>query len=232
MGIPRPMARKTIDSPYLSAQIGQPDFSLENDVWTAGNTFVCGVDEAGRGPLAGPVVAAAVILDPNATPDGLNDSKKISEAKRTLMFDAIIESSHVSIGSVSAAMIDKINIRQASLLAMKRAIVGLEIQPDHALLDGNAIPDGLAVPATAVVKGDARSRSIAAASIIAKVTRDRMMDRASHHFPNYGFEGHKGYPTQAHRSLLMRFGPCPLHRKTFRPVIDALKRETTVGSGG
>lgn len=183
---------------------------------------ICGVDEVGRGPLAGPVVAAAVILDPQHIPDGLNDSKKLSEKRRQELFKQLIPVCIYSVASVSATTIDAINIRQASLLAMKQAIASLEISPDHALIDGNATPLDLPCPATTLIKGDSRSLSIAAASIIAKVIRDAMMVRASQIFPGYGFEQHKGYGTKAHLSALQAQSPCSLHRKSFAPIRNLL----------
>ncbi len=211
------MGRNTHDSP-------QPDFSFEAKLHDEGFALVCGIDEAGRGPLAGPVVAAAVILDRKAIPGGLHDSKKLTEKKRVALFDAIVETSTVAIASVSAQTIDRINIRAASLLAMRMAASGLENVPDYALIYGNALPDGLDCPATALVKGDARSLSIAAASIIAKVTRDRIMIRQDGLYPDYGFSGHKGYPTKTHRETLLRIGPSPIHRRSFAPVRAALGR--------
>lgn len=200
-----------------------PDYSTEEHLIKLGFNAICGVDEAGRGPLAGPVVAAAVILDPQAIPAGLNDSKKLSEKVRVALFEDILNSSHVSIASVGARAIDRINIREASLNAMSLAIRGLSTMADHALIDGNALPEGLPCEASALIKGDARSVSIAAASIVAKVTRDAMMVAASNQFPEYGFENHKGYGTKVHMEELNRIGPCPLHRMTFAPVAAAQK---------
>jgi len=195
-----------------------PDFLIESQLIARGYRHICGVDEVGRGPLAGPVVAVAVVLNPKAIPDGLNDSKKLTEKKRELLFDELVGNCHWALASVSAATLDRINIREASLLAMKQAISGLEIIVDHALIDGNTIPNGLACEATDLVKGDGRSVSIAAASIIAKVMRDRMMVRASTYYQHYQFEKHKGYGTKAHMEALGTHGPCPLHRKSFAPI--------------
>ena len=209
------------DSPQLLSPSGGPDFSFEQRLLDAGTSVICGVDEVGRGPLAGPVVAAAAILNPNDFPDGLNDSKKLTEKKRIELFDTLMGSCTFSIASVSAATIDKINVRAASLLAMTQAISGLEKAPDHALVDGNALPPNMPCEASTLIRGDGRSVSIAAASIIAKVTRDRMMERAARRFPGYGFEKHKGYGTKQHMDALATLGPCPLHRMTFAPVREA-----------
>ncbi|MEP2948053.1 MAG: ribonuclease HII [Lentilitoribacter sp.] len=195
-----------------------PDFSSELKAKKAGYWPVAGLDEAGRGPLAGPVVAAAVILDPDNIPDGLNDSKKLSAKKRELLFDQIMATSHVSICSNSAKYIDQSDIRKASLDAMRKAFHGLEIKAEFALVDGRDIPHGLNVYANALVKGDGRSLSIAAASIIAKVTRDRMMEYAGRLYPQYGFEKHAGYGTKVHREAIDKFGPCPIHRMSFKPI--------------
>jgi ribonuclease HII len=195
-----------------------PDFSSELKAKKAGYWPVAGLDEAGRGPLAGPVVAAAVILDPDNIPDGLNDSKKLTAKKRELLFDQIMATSHVSICSNSAKYIDQSDIRKASLDAMRKAFYGLEIKAEFALVDGRDIPHGLNVHANALVKGDGRSLSIAAASIIAKVTRDRMMEYAGELYPEYGFEKHAGYGTKVHREAIDKYGPCPIHRFSFKPI--------------
>lgn len=195
-----------------------PDFSLELAGKKAGLWPVAGTDEAGRGPLAGPVVAAAVILDPDNIPDGLNDSKKLSKARREAIFEKIIQTAHVSIASSGPALIDDINILRASLDAMRRAVIGLEIAPALVLADGRDIPPDIACAGQAVIKGDARSLSIAAASIIAKVSRDRMMEQACRIYPAYGFSGHSGYGTAVHRKAIEEHGPCPLHRMSFRPL--------------
>jgi len=183
-----------------------------------GKQVIAGVDEAGRGPLAGPVVAAAVILDRKNIPLGLNDSKKLGHEQREGFFTEILKTSHVAWASVTALEIDRINIRQASLRAMQLSVLFLAIIPDQVLIDGKDVPDGLSVPGCAYVKGDARSLSIAAASIVAKVVRDRMMISAHITFSSYGFDRHKGYATQAHRDALKKFGPCALHRRSFAPV--------------
>jgi len=179
---------------------------------------VCGVDEVGRGPWAGPVMAAAVILNPLNIPAGLNDSKKLTASRRETLFAEIMASATVSIGAASVQEIDRINILQATFLAMKRAVDGLAVRPQLALIDGNKIPPKLPCPAQAIVKGDARSLSIAAASIIAKVTRDRLMCDLSATFPGYGWETNMGYGTKAHQAGLARLGVTPHHRVSFKPI--------------
>lgn len=181
---------------------------------------VCGVDEAGRGPLAGPVVAAAVILDRNRLPIGIDDSKRLNAPVREALFDLINANAHVGIGIASVEEIDSLNILWASMLAMRRAVAALPIAPAHALIDGNRCPD-LSCRSTAVIGGDALSLSIAAASIIAKVTRDRMMRDLDTTHPGYGFAGHKGYGTPAHLEALARLGPCLIHRRSFAPIRQA-----------
>lgn len=198
-----------------------PDFSHE----LALGGLVAGVDEVGRGPLAGPVTAAAVILDPANIPDGLNDSKKLSAKKREALFDILNEVAQVSLGWASVEEIDQINIRNASLLAMTRAVEGLPQMPSHALIDGNVIPKDLTCPATALVKGDGRSLSIAAASIIAKVTRDRLMVALAQQHPGYGWEKNAGYPSKAHIQALQDIGVTPHHRHSFKPVHNILYQE-------
>lgn len=207
-----------------------PDFSHETRLLKAGKGTVCGVDEAGRGPLAGPVVAAAVILDRNCQIPGLNDSKKLTPVSRDALYEQILSTAQVAIASVSASLIDRMNIRAASLEAMRRAIAALPNVPGHALIDGNALPPGSPCSTTALIKGDARSFSIAAASIVAKVTRDRMMERADRYHPAYQLARHKGYPTVAHRTALSHAGPCPLHRRSFAPVAAVLANEKSPSS--
>jgi ribonuclease HII len=182
--------------------------------------LVAGIDEAGRGPWAGPVVAAAVIFHAHEAPPGIDDSKKLSAERREALFDAILATAHVGIGEASVAEIDRLNILAATLLAMQRAVAALGIAPDHALVDGNRKPS-LNCPITTLVKGDARSLSIAAASIVAKVTRDRMMIRYCDDYPGYGFARHKGYGTAQHQAALTRLGPCAIHRLSFAPVESA-----------
>jgi len=216
----RRMTRSTSpDSPMLFEDVPLvPTFELELIARRAGHWPVAGADEAGRGPLAGPVVAAAVILDPERIPDGLNDSKQLTAARREELFVEILATATVSIASSSAGRIDTTDIRKASLDAMRRAIRGLAVPASYVLTDGLDVPVGLACPGKAVVKGDARSFSIAAASIVAKVTRDRMMARAGIVFPAYGFAAHAGYGTPQHRAGIEEHGPCPLHRMSFRPL--------------
>ncbi|MCQ2463262.1 MAG: ribonuclease HII [Clostridia bacterium] len=187
----------------------------ENSAKSRGYKIICGIDEAGRGPLAGPVCAAAVILDENNIPQGLNDSKKLSEKKREALFDEIVEKA-VSYGIAMAdnREIDEINILQATFLAMRRAVDKLDIQPDIALIDGNAKP-GLSMEQETIVKGDALSPSIAAASILAKVTRDRYMLELDKKYPQYGFAKHKGYPTALHYQMIREYGVSDIHRLTF-----------------
>lgn len=178
--------------------------------------LVCGVDEAGRGPLAGPVYAAAVILSPEYPILGLNDSKKLSEKKREALFDIIREEAVAyCIASASVEEIEQYNILNATYLAMSRAVAGLSQTPALALIDGNRMPPQLTVPAKTVVKGDALSESIAAASILAKVSRDRLLVEMDKQYPQYGFAVHKGYGTAAHTAALKEFGPCPVHRPSF-----------------
>ena len=187
----------------------------ENNAMNKGYTAVCGVDEAGRGPLAGPVYAAAVILPEGKIIEGVNDSKKLSEKKREALFDVIkTEALSYSIASASAKEIDELNILNATYLAMKRAVEGLDIAADYALIDGNRMPP-LSIEGETVVKGDAKSASIAAASILAKVSRDRYMLELAKRYPQYQFEKHKGYGTKLHYEMLDKFGPSDIHRQTF-----------------
>lgn len=199
-----------------------PDFSFEADLISGGAFRVAGVDEVGRGPLAGPVTAAAVVLDPTRIPDGLNDSKKLSEARRIALLERLMECAEVSVAHASVGEIDEINILRASHLAMERAVAGLTVPPDHCLIDGNLIPKGLGLPATAVVKGDGRSVSIAAASIAAKIARDAIMRDLAQQFPGYGWETNAGYPSKSHISALESLGVTPHHRKSFKPVHNIL----------
>ncbi|MEM7215588.1 MAG: ribonuclease HII [Pseudomonadota bacterium] len=208
------------DTDSLFSQIPDtgPDFSIEEGLFSEGKKAVAGVDEAGRGPLAGPVVAAAVILDPDNIPNGLNDSKKLTEISRETLFQNILETSYVSWASLPASVIDKINIREASLSAMTTSVQQLPIKADAAIIDGRDVPSDLLEIGRAYVKGDARSLSISAASIVAKVTRDQIMKRAAQCFPQYGFERHKGYGSKSHRLAIDELGPCPIHRMTFSPM--------------
>lgn len=188
----------------------------ENDAIKQGYNLICGIDEAGRGPLAGPVFAAAVILPEGHIIEGVNDSKKLSEKKRDLLFDKIIqECACYSVGTASEKEIDEINILQATFLAMKRAVDGLEIKPQIALVDGNRTPNFNDVFVKTIVKGDSKSASIAAASVIAKVSRDRYMLKMAEKYPQYMFEKHKGYGTKLHYEMIDKYGICKIHRKTF-----------------
>ena len=178
--------------------------------------LLCGVDEAGRGPLAGPVYAAAVILDPNDVPEGLNDSKKLSEKKRELLYEQII-SRAVAYGIAQASVeeIEQINILQATMLAMQRAVEAMSVCPDRILVDGNCLPKAFAGRGECVIKGDSLSASIAAASILAKVSRDRLLKTYAQQYPAYGFEKHKGYGTAAHMDAIRQHGVLPIHRRAF-----------------
>ena len=191
------------------------DYSFEHEAYLKGYTAVCGIDEAGRGPLAGPVYAAAVWLPEGLVIDGLNDSKKLSEKKREALFDVIKENAVAyGIGFADEKEIDEINILQATYLAMRRAYDNMQKACDYVLIDGNRMPP-MPVSGETIVKGDAKSPSIAAASILAKVSRDRVMLEYARQYPEYHFEKHKGYGTEVHVEALHEFGPCPIHRKTF-----------------
>ncbi|MBO5359014.1 MAG: ribonuclease HII [Clostridia bacterium] len=193
-----------------------PDYSYEKAAVTSGFKLICGVDEAGRGPLAGPVCAAAVILPEDLEIPGLNDSKKLSEKKREQLYDVITEKALaycVAYGTLEE--IEEKNILKATFLAMNRAIEGLGQKADFALIDGNKIPAGIKVPAAAIVKGDAKSMSIAAASILAKVSRDRLLMEYDQKYPEYQFAKHKGYGTKLHTDLIKEYGPCEIHRLSF-----------------
>jgi len=200
-----------------------PHFRFEQDAVSRGLAPVCGIDEAGRGPWAGPVVATAVILDPARIPEGLDDSKKLRAAQRDALFDPIMAGAQVGIGIADVARIDRDNILQATFWAMAEAVRQLATPPRLALVDGNRAPK-LPCPVQTVITGDAESLSIAAASIIAKVTRDRLMVELDRTFPHYGFARHKGYGTAQHQACLDRHGPCPQHRRSFAPVAARLAR--------
>lgn len=188
---------------------------FENKAIANGYKAVCGVDEAGRGPLAGPVCAAAVILPEGVVIDGVNDSKKLTEKKREALFDVIREQALAySIAYATVDEIEEINILNATMLAMRRAVDGLSVKADYAMIDGNKIPE-LNIDAECIVKGDARSMSIACASILAKVSRDRLLYKYAEEYPMYGFDKHKGYGTKSHREAILEYGPCPYHRKSF-----------------
>ena len=205
-----------------------PDFSHEMQFLAQGALRVVGVDEVGRGPLAGPVTACAVRLDPDRIPQGLRDSKMLTAARREALFDEIMAVAEVAVAHASVEEIDSLNILRASHLAMERAVAGLKA--DHALIDGNLIPRDLACPATAIVKGDAKCLSIAAASIVAKVTRDRIMVDLAQQHPGYGWEANAGYPTKAHLEALQILGVTPWHRRSFRPVHNILYQGNSVSS--
>lgn len=202
--------------------ITTPDFSFEQAALDGGYRTIAGVDEVGRGPLAGPVTAAAVILDVENIPVGLNDSKKLTAARREKLFQEIVEKTRWSVAHVSVEEIDQINIYHASHLAMCRAVANLTLRPDVVLVDGNVIPRDLPMPGQAIVKGDARSLSIAAASILAKVLRDRIMVDLAQQHPGYGWEKNAGYPTPAHKKALLDLGVTPHHRRSFAPVHNIL----------
>lgn len=193
-----------------------PDLSFENAARERGYTAVCGVDEAGRGPLMGPVCAAAVILPEGVELEGVNDSKKLSEKKREALFEVIKERAIAwSVAFASVEEIEEVNILNATYLAMNRAIEGLQIPADYALIDGNRIPKDIKIDAETVVKGDAKSLSIAAASILAKVSRDRLVLEYDKEMPEYGFAAHKGYGTAAHIEAIKKYGPSKYHRPSF-----------------
>ncbi len=193
-----------------------PDFELEKEARSKGYLLVCGVDEAGRGPLAGPVCAAAVILDENLPVDGINDSKKLSEKKREALYDVIIKNAVAyGIAFASVEEIEEHNILNATYLAMNRAIEMLSVRADFALIDGNRVPTGIPIECQTVVKGDAKSMSIAAASILAKVTRDRLLLEYDQKYPEYGFAKHKGYGTAEHMDAIRKHGITEVHRPSF-----------------
>lgn len=197
-----------------------PDYSFELAARDAGYRHVCGIDEAGRGPLSGPVVAAACVLEPGTEIPGLNDSKKLTPKKRDLLYDLVIErATDFAVGFATPEEVDSINILNATMLAMRRAIAALKVSADYALVDGNCIRDYL-IPARAIIKGDSLSMSVAAASILAKVTRDRLCLEDDRQYPMYGFAKHKGYGTAEHIAALRTYGPCPIHRKTFLKFLD------------
>lgn len=193
-----------------------PDFEIEKSIIAKGYDCICGVDEAGRGPLAGPVCAAAVILPEDCVIEGLDDSKKLSEKKREALFDVVIEKAiDYSICYASVTEIDNFNILNATFFAMNRAINSLGVRPDFCLIDGNREPKGILFPCQTVVKGDSKSYSIAAASILAKVSRDRLMLQYDKEFPQYNFAKHKGYGTKEHYEAIRKYGVCNIHRLTF-----------------
>ncbi len=218
------MPRKPVDSSTL-LPLGEPevpDDHFERRARKRGAEWIAGVDEVGRGPLAGPVVVAAVMFEGRRFPRGLNDSKKLTPAEREKLYGRIIAAGIVSVAVVSRERVDRMNILRASLWGMSRAVAGLARCPDHVLVDGNMLPPELPCPAEAIIGGDGRSVSIAAASIVAKVTRDRLMGVVGRAFPQYGFEQHMGYSTPAHFAALEAHGPCQHHRRSFAPVKQQL----------
>lgn len=199
-----------------------PSFEFEDRLRFSGIHRIAGVDEAGRGPLAGPVVAAAVVLDRAIVPEGLNDSKALTAKKRTELLELILADADVGVGLASVEEIDEINILRASHLAMNRAIAKLDIAPDHVLIDGNLVPRDMTLPASPIVKGDSLSLSIAAASIVAKTRRDAIMWDLAQQYPGYGWERNQGYPTKCHKEALRNLGVTPHHRRSFKPVHNIL----------
>ena len=193
-----------------------PDYELEKAAVSRGFKLICGVDEAGRGPLAGPVCAAAVILPDGADIPELDDSKKLPEKKRERLFNVITETAvDFSVAYGTLEEIEELNILNATFLAMNRAVNGLAVKPDFALIDGNRVPRGIKIPCETAVKGDSKSMSIAAASVLAKVTRDRLMLTYDEKYPAYNFKKHKGYGTREHIELIKKYGPCGIHRLSF-----------------
>lgn len=193
-----------------------PDYEFEKAAVNSGFSCICGVDEAGRGPLAGPVCAAAVILPAGAAIEGLDDSKKLTEKKRERLYDIIKQTAVAySVAYGTLEEIETVNILEATYLAMNRAIEGLTVKPDFALIDGNRVPRGIKIPCETIVKGDSRSMSVAAASVLAKVTRDRLMLEYDKKYPEYNFKKHKGYGTKEHTELIKQYGPCEIHRLSF-----------------
>ncbi|WP_339761543.1 ribonuclease HII [uncultured Sulfitobacter sp.] len=199
-----------------------PDFEFESDAYARGYMRVAGVDEVGRGPLAGPVTAAAVVLDPSRIPDGLNDSKKLSKKARERLYEEIMQVADVSIAHASVAEIEELNILRASHLAMVRALDGLKQPADFALVDGNMLPRDLKIKAKTIIKGDARSQSISAASIMAKICRDHVMLSLAQQHPGYGWETNMGYGSKRHIEALRNLGVTPHHRRLFKPVHNML----------
>ena len=193
-----------------------PDYEFEKAAVNSGFSCICGVDEAGRGPLAGPVCAAAVILPAGAVIEGLDDSKKLTEKKRERLYDIIKQTAVAySVAYGTLEEIETVNILEATYLAMNRAIEGLNVKPDFAVIDGNRVPRGIKIPCETIVKGDSKSMSVAAASVLAKVTRDRLMLEYDKKYPEYNFKKHKGYGTKEHTELIKQYGPCEIHRLSF-----------------
>lgn len=209
----------------MKPQMNDDLYKFEEELYDAGNHLICGVDEVGRGPLAGPLVVAACILPPFLRIKGINDSKKLTEKKRQELYKQIIkEALYYKIIFISEEDIDNLNIYQATKKGMLEAINSLDVKPDHVLID--AMPLGeLEIPHTSIIHGDARCASIAAASILAKVTRDDFMEKMDIKYPNYGFKKHKGYGTKAHIEALEKYGPCDIHRKTYNPVTKYFSKQ-------
>ena len=215
-------------SKQVRFKASEPIFDMgvvEQQLSEKGYQAVCGVDEVGRGPLAGPVVAAAVIIPEGITIDGLDDSKRLTPRRREIVFERIVEMElSCSIGIIDNEDIDRMNIHKASLMAMRKAVMDLKRVPDFVLVDGNFPIPNIITPQFAVVGGDASCQSIAAASIVAKVTRDRIMERYEVLYPSFTFSKHKGYPTPAHLEELAIYGPCEIHRRSFKPVADLVNQ--------
>ncbi len=207
-----------------------PDFEMEKAAYAAGRLHVAGVDEVGRGPLAGPVTAAAVVLDPLLIPEGLNDSKQLSKKRREALAELLAGCAMVSVGHASVEEIEQVNILRASHLAMQRAVAGLPVVPDQVLVDGAIVPHGMNLPVIPVVKGDTRCLSISAASIVAKIARDRIMVDLAQQHPGYGWETNMGYGSKSHMAALRNLGVTPHHRRTFKPVHKMLYQEKIVSS--
>lgn len=226
------MASEAVSAQLFAPEAGFPDFSHEEMLMARGARYVAGVDEAGRGPLAGPVVVAAVRLDPQHIPAGLNDSKKLTAERREALYAEIMACADVAVVSAPPSDILALNIRGATLSAMARAVSALPRTADRVLIDGRDVPPQLPCPGLALIGGDGRSVSIAAASIVAKVTRDRMCAIMDCDAPHFGFSGHKGYGTEAHLSALGLHGPCRHHREAFAPVAALLVQKTTIVVAG
>ena len=212
----------------ISKGMTGPTYLMELDLLSQGALRVAGVDEVGRGPLAGPVTACAVVLEPDCVPEGLNDSKKLSVMRRAALHDEIMACAEVSVAHASVEEIDEINILRAAHLAMERALAGLSKPACMALIDGNMIPRNCAGPARAVIKGDSLCASIAAASIVAKIRRDRIMWDLAQQFPGYGWETNAGYGSKSHMAALQNLGVTPHHRRSFKPVHNILYQDKTV----
>jgi ribonuclease HII len=207
-----------------------PDFEMEKAAYRNGRLRVAGVDEVGRGPLAGPVTAAAVVLNPEAIPEGLNDSKQLSKKRREALADTLVTCADISVGHASVEEIEALNILRASHLAMLRAVAGLQNPPDHVLVDGSMVPHGINLSVEPVIKGDTRCLSISAASIVAKIARDRIMVDLAQQHPGYGWETNMGYGSKSHMTALQNLGVTPHHRRTFKPVHNMLYQGKIISS--